>query len=142
MKLRIIFCGLVFLIAMSLLGSCRKNESKPIVVGVEKIQNQEGVLLVEIDSLSYVPQYVLVKNCSFVGYECIPPVEKMVVTCFKTTNHGQVQFMVGENNEQQVERFFHKNYTLPIIIFLLFVIVALINCYEQVRSKKKAKQIE
>ncbi len=152
--LKLLWCMKKFLIFLLcvvlalLFVGCSAFDSAPInpkILGVEYIQQERGLIFVEIDSMRYPVTSVFTGETypRVGGFETIEPVDGMLVTVanFGGREYVGVQFMQGEWNEAQIEDVFRRNYTFGVVLLammLIFVIyVFIIIAREDMRKSRE-----
>lgn len=146
MKKILIFL-LCVVLALLFVG-CSAFDSAPInpkILGVEHIQQERGLIFVEIDSVRYSVTSVFTGKTypRIGGYETVEPVDGMLVTVanFGSHEYAGMQFMLGEWNEAQIEDVFRRNYTFGVVLLammLIFVIyVFIIIAREDMRKSRE-----
>ena len=113
------------------------------VIGVATVQNDHGMLFVQIDSAKYAPFFVYTNAPASYGRTQMPPVEGMPVTAFTIHGEPQVNFIAGNLSQEYLEEYFYENNTPHIFALVLFMTAMLIFCFLAVvaaRNQKKQPQ--
>lgn len=108
--------------------SCECFEDVPDIkkVGIGYIQDDSGLMFVEIDGVKYHPQSIYTDRINRAGKGNMSPVKGMEVTVFYTDESSEPQFIAGDKSVEYLENFFTENYTIVVIFVTLFVISMLI----------------
>jgi len=117
------------------------------IIGVGIVRSDAGLLVVEIDSTKYAPDWVYAGFSEKYYFKSfIPPIEGMPVTAFTMHDKPEVTFIAGERDKAYLEEYFFENHTghavavilssIACIIFIFLAIVALKNQRTQ-KTKKK-----
>lgn len=121
---------LLFL-AMAVLAtfcSCSRFDSKPIepnIIGVGYLQydSVSQTCYTTVDSMSYTVTSVTIPNEDLHSWSVtqdIAPMEGAKVTIFTSKKSHGIQAVLGEQDEEQIEALYHKNYTAGIIVLSIF----------------------
>ncbi len=90
-------------------------------IGCGYIQNDSGMLFVEIDGTKYSPDYIYTGNSTRDGLTRMEPVTGMQVTVFYVFEQTTPTFIAGDRTEEYLEKHFSENYTFLVIFGLVFV---------------------
>ena len=134
-----IFTFFSLVLTSLLLVGCSWFESPANVqlLGVGTIENDNGLLVVEIDSTKYAPDAVYANVSTRDGKVKMHPVEGMSVTAFKVRNNPQVKFIVGNLDREYLEEYFTANYTLAAIAGLILLIGIVALCVDFWKKNKQ-----
>lgn len=130
-----------------LMSGCSWFDSDPIepeIIGIGhvKLNPQNNLYVVELDSISYIVDKVVELDRSprsVSKTQELPPVDGMEVTVFKDKN-DHVIYVYGRRNEAQIEELYHTNSTL-VFVFAFVVLIFFVLCFAQaVRSDIKASR--
>lgn len=124
---------LFFLVMSGLLWSYERYDKKsvePTVVSIAQIkENQDAsgtkVYMVECSGKQVEVAYVLSKKGVWER-----PMKDSIVTCFVTTASDKPQFMHGDVKNADIDKAFHKQRRLALVVFGFIMLSFLANRYE------------
>lgn len=109
------------------------------VLGLSTVQNDHGLLVIEVNSQKYAP-YLIYKGISNhrANKEKMSPVGGMRVTCFTMHGNPNVEFIAGEYDQASLEKYFCENYTVLVIAGILLAIWSFLwIAFFGIKPKKK-----
>ena len=91
--------------------SCCQQANKPADVIVERIGSGHihldgDVLFVEIDATRYASDEIYTGKIKDEEMETINPVDGMLITCFSLSSADEVLFVIGDRNQEYLEKHF------------------------------------
>lgn len=104
------------------------NPAEAKRVGCGHIQNDRGLLIVEIDGVKYAPTSIYTGKSTRDGKTTIDPIEGMEVTVFYAYGEYKPKFIAGNRSEEYLEDYFSGNSTLA-VVFLIVIILCFISCF-------------
>lgn len=112
------------------------------VLGLSSVQNDHGLLVIEINSQKYAP-YLIYKGISNprANKEKMSPIGGMRVTCFTMHGNPNIEFIAGEYDQASLEKYFCENYTFMAVSGVLCILILILWLITTAASKrKKAKK--
>ena len=140
-----IICFLLVLTSLCLTGcSWFKRPADIEIIGVGIIQNDNGLLFIEMGSEKYTPNYVYAVNYAAAENFRIDPFEGLIVTTYTyADNPSKVNFIAGRQNKEYIEECLFNEYKYKFILIsfsifcLLFVLGTLIVLKPRKNHSKK-----
>lgn len=135
------------LLAISLAGcSCFDSDPKITIIGYGQIQNDRGLLFVEIDSMRYAVNRVHTGEHTRDGEISINATDGAYVTCFKRDDALKPEFVLGHLSLKEVQTLCHRNYTgtalfLFLAIFVL-VLATTLNFANNIAEKHRLRRCQ
>ncbi|MBO4285420.1 MAG: hypothetical protein J5895_04230 [Alphaproteobacteria bacterium] len=115
---------LLVLTSLCLIGCSQFDRPANVeIIGVGTVRSDAGLLVVEIDSVKYAPDWIYAGFSEKYYFKSwIPPIEGMPVTAFTMHNKPQVTFIAGERDKAYLEEYFFENHTADAVAMALFII--------------------
>ena len=134
---------LVFVLIATLsvaLTSCSWFDSDPIepkIIGTTFLQEEKGLIFAEFDSVRYAPTIIYIgKKVGRDGIESkVKPIAGMQVTAFTSNIHQDPVFFAGQLTVEQIEKYYHRNFTALIVLSIIAIALLLICILVPVVSK-------
>ena len=92
------------------------------VVGMGYVQNDSGLMVVEIDEVKYAPTHIYTNSRTRDGATRMDAVEGMQVTVFYVSGSKNPQFIAGDQTKEYLDEYFADNYTFPVLFFILILL--------------------
>lgn len=119
------------------LASCSCFDSTPIepeIIGMGNICQSADVFYVEVDSVRYFVGQVYTgkRDVQYGGHAKVKPEVGMLVTVAYFQNSGAyggrgIHFMQGEWSAQAIEKAYHENYTLSIVVGIGLIVICILS---------------
>ncbi len=110
-------------------------EAKRIGYGI--VQQDNGIYFVEIDGIRYVSERIYTNSNGSRGRNSMSPAEKVPVTAFTLRGENKVYFIVGDLDEQYLEKYFTDNNTAYVFVMCFLLLSILISAF----SGKKVQKV-
>lgn len=140
---------LVFVLIAALsvaLTGCSYFESDPIepkIIGTTFLQEEKGLIFAEFDSVRYAPTVIYVGKK--VGRDAIDariePIVGMQVTAFTSNIHQKPVFFAGQVTVEQVENYYHKDFTALVILSSICIGLLLLCIIITAVSNKRGNKV-
>ena len=136
----------VLIAALSIaLTGCSAFDSNPVepkIIGTTFLQEEKGLIFAEFDSVRYAP--TIIYTGEKIGRDgidgTIKPIAGMQVTVFTSNIHKEPVFFAGVVTIEQIEKYYHKNFTVA-IIFAVIIVCFLIMAVIQAMTSKPSKSV-
>ena len=92
------------------------------IVGVGQIQNDCGLMIVDIDGVKYAPTRIYTNSRTRDGATRMDAIEGMEVTVFYVNGNKDPRFIAGEQTKEYLDEYFSDNYTFPVLFFILILL--------------------
>ena len=113
------------------------NPAEAKRVGCGHIQNDRGLLIVEIDGVKYAPTSIYTGKSTRDGKTTVGPVDGMEVTVFYAYGQNSPMYIVGNQTEEYLEEYFSGNYTMAVIFFTIIVLFIISVFIDSRPSRRK-----
>ena len=112
-----------------ILIGCESAPIEPKIIGTTSLKQEKGIIFAEFDTMRYVPTIIYTgeKLTREDQENKIKPVAGLQVTCFISNIHKDPVFFVGKVTTEQIEAYYHQNWT-ALLIFGIVILLVIIFC--------------
>ncbi len=108
-----------------ILIGCESAPIEPKIIGTTFLQEEKGLIFADFDTMRYVP--TIIYTGEKLTREDLKPVAGLQVTCFISNIHKDPVFFVGKVTTEQIEAYYHQNWT-ALLIFGIVILLVIIFC--------------